>query len=570
MGQILTFYSYKGGVGRSMALANIAILLAMKGKKVLIVDWDLEAPGLEYYFKDYFDSQLASNVPGIINLLHSFGNDDHDDRKINWRDCVIKFTVRDSDLNIITSGEKDNHYFSLVRALDVDNFYEKMQGGNFIESLRNEWKIEYDFILIDSRTGITDLGGVCTIQLPDVLVLLFNSNEQNLMGIVEVANKASLERKKLPFDRFSLLIYPIASRFDAQAEFKISQEWLDRFASELKDCFSNWLPKSIDVRDFIEATKIPYTPYFSFGEKLPVIEHGVSDPTSLGFAYETIASIVAGSFENIENVLGSRSLVEHQNSEKRVNITESIPKRDPRLKPRRKSAEKLSERGLLSLVMLFASVGALGVALSAGSSLVLDILGTGLENSLPTLPAKAFVIGLAYGVGWLTAIIAIRVYGNLILSFIINYLIWGCLIGVCALYILILQRLYDQQYNLLRFFAYLLMMTAGLGTMVGLHLIIEDHDLRPFSIPLLIINMINLGGIVYRYVFTTANPSYLWTDLFFFIFISVFAFLMLAHIGLLNPTREKISSYFNQIQLDQQRQPSRRKKKSHKVYSRKY
>ena len=50
MSQILTFYSYKGGVGRSMALANIAVLLSQKKKKVLIVDWDLEAPGWNIIF----------------------------------------------------------------------------------------------------------------------------------------------------------------------------------------------------------------------------------------------------------------------------------------------------------------------------------------------------------------------------------------------------------------------------------------------------------------------------------------------------------------------------------------
>ena len=51
MGSIITFYSFKGGVGRTMALANIAVLLVRSGKKVLAVDWDLEAPGLDKYFK---------------------------------------------------------------------------------------------------------------------------------------------------------------------------------------------------------------------------------------------------------------------------------------------------------------------------------------------------------------------------------------------------------------------------------------------------------------------------------------------------------------------------------------
>lgn len=210
-----------------------------------------------------------------------------------------------------------------------------------------------------------------------------------------------------------------------------------------------------------------------------------------------------------------------------------------------RNGNRLSQRGMLSILMLMASIGSLSFALLGGSKLVLDVLGAGLENSLPTLPTKALVIGLAYAVGWLTAMIAIRVYGNLVLPFIIHFLIWGCLIGVCALYVLILQRLYDQTYTWLRFWAYLVIVVSGLGAMVGLHLIVEDHDLRPLAIPLLVISMIHLGLIVFRYVFTVANPDYLFTDLLFFIAMAVFGYLMLAHVGLLAPLRTQLTNYFD-------------------------
>jgi hypothetical protein len=201
---------------------------------------------------------------------------------------------------------------------------------------------------------------------------------------------------------------------------------------------------------------------------------------------------------------------------------------------------------MFSILMLLASILALGFALLGGARLILDVFSVGLLNSLNGLGTKVFVVGLAYAVGWLTAMVAIRVYGNLVLPFVINILIWGCLIGVCALYLLILQRLYDQAYDLPHYLAYLMIMAAGLAAMVGLHLIVEDHDLRPFSIPLLVISMIQLGLIVFRYVFTiSANPAYLWRDLFFFLMMGVFAFLMLAHIGLLKPLRIQLANYFD-------------------------
>ncbi|MEJ7767484.1 MAG: hypothetical protein WKF89_06715 [Chitinophagaceae bacterium] len=66
---IYTFYSYKGGVGRSMAMANVAEWLHMQGKEVIIVDWDLEAPGLEsYFFREDELNEVRSNR-GLLDIL---------------------------------------------------------------------------------------------------------------------------------------------------------------------------------------------------------------------------------------------------------------------------------------------------------------------------------------------------------------------------------------------------------------------------------------------------------------------------------------------------------------------
>ena len=210
------------------------------------------------------------------------------------------------------------------------------------------------------------------------------------------------------------------------------------------------------------------------------------------------------------------------------------------------SHSSVSQRGLLSISMLLFSVGSLGIALLAGAKLVYDIFDIGLINSLDGLAIKAIVVGIAYLVGWVTALLAIRVYGNLVLPFIINILIWGCLIAVCTLYLLILQRLYNQQYDMLRYTAYIVIMASALGAMVGLHLILEGHNLRPLSIPLLIINLFQLGLIVFRYVFTPdSNSVFLLNDLLFFGGMAAFSIFMLAHIGLLAPVRSRLANYFD-------------------------
>ncbi len=221
----------------------------------------------------------------------------------------------------------------------------------------------------------------------------------------------------------------------------------------------------------------------------------------------------------------------------------------PPTQPRNGNSRKVSQRGLLSIVMLLVSMGALVISLVGGVKLISDVFrekGLTLE-ALGDIVPKVIVIALAYAVGWLTAMVAIRVYGNLILPMLINWFTWGCLAGVCILQVLILQRLYQQGYDMLHYWAYLCIVGSGLGAMVGLHLIIEDHDLRPFSIPLLIISLIQLAMIVFRYVFDTngVKPEFLWKDLIFFFAMSAVSISMLAHIGLLEPLRKQLTNYFD-------------------------
>ncbi|MBN2089923.1 TIR domain-containing protein, partial [candidate division KSB1 bacterium] len=306
MGDILTFYSYKGGVGRSMALANIAVQLAKWGFDVLMIDWDLEAPGLEYFFKDFVDLKKVFQTEGIIDILENYSKS-NSSKAPDWKKRCIKISLspEKGKFHFISAGKRDDSYFQKVRRFDVEKAYQE-DLGLYIEALRTEWKASYDFVLIDSRTGKTDFGGMCTIHLPDLLVLFFTATEQGLQGVVDVARRAYDSRKKLPFDRQALLSIPVLSKFDASEEFKISQQWLDHIASEVAVLYKNWLPRSVEPRQFLEVTKIPYIPYFSFGEKLPVIEQGSVDPSGIGYVYESISALIANNFESADKIMGNR------------------------------------------------------------------------------------------------------------------------------------------------------------------------------------------------------------------------------------------------------------------------
>jgi len=304
MSRIVTFYSYKGGVGRTLALANIGILLARRGNRVLLMDWDLEAPGLDRYFRPYQTATLSSNQ-GVIHLLHQATSNPRSD----WRAHVQTLRVRPSGdkedcvLSFIPSGVAAADYAELVRRFSWETFLGEQGGGAILERWRNEWKASFDLVLIDSRTGITDTGGICTILLPDFLVLVFTANDQSFEGTLAIAASAQAERRTLAVQRPPLMFLPLLSRFDRRDEIAEADKWLARFAEGLIPLYADWLPTQFKPAQILEVTKIPYVTRFSFGEPLPVLTHSLTDPELPGYYLERCARLLDSDFSEAARIL---------------------------------------------------------------------------------------------------------------------------------------------------------------------------------------------------------------------------------------------------------------------------
>lgn len=287
-GVVYTFYSFKGGAGRSMALANVATLMARWGYSVLAVDWDLEAPGLERFLGSRSDHvrNLRASRPGIVDLMHSRATDD----RLDWRDCVVK--IRDG-VSMISAGRDDGEYIANMQRLDFEYLFQEHDLGRYIESLRAEWISLFDFVLIDSRTGVTDMGGICTVHLPDILVLFFTANESSVDGALDVVRRARGAQERLPLDRGRLVAVPVPSRDESRTEYRRAAEWKKIFAERFADIYSDWLPREVKAEDAVELLRIPYVPYWSFGEPLPVLQEGANDVSSLGYSYSLLARLLA-------------------------------------------------------------------------------------------------------------------------------------------------------------------------------------------------------------------------------------------------------------------------------------
>jgi MinD-like ATPase involved in chromosome partitioning or flagellar assembly len=291
-GAIVTFYSYKGGVGRTMALANVAVQLARKGSRVLMVDWDLEAPGLVNYFISEEAQQKAKvfvtpakDEGGLLALLKDAY--DHADGVVvssAWRHKITGLSVppdpstysnptppTPGPLDLLASGYRDKNYSTILADFSWKDFFAHQRGGEWLESLRNDWSSNYEFILIDSRTGLTDSGGVCTVQMPDFLVLVFTANDQSLTNGLKVVAAVQEARQAFAFERGPLAVVPLLSRWEGKAEVDLEEVWIKRVSDQVSVLTSLWLPKDFSPQDFLEKTRIPHVSRFSFGEPLPAL-----------------------------------------------------------------------------------------------------------------------------------------------------------------------------------------------------------------------------------------------------------------------------------------------------------
>ncbi len=188
---VTTFYSFKGGVGRTMALVNAAVELANTGRRVLVVDFDLEAPGLDTFEILHSETQ----VPGIVDFVSEYIASGQAPEVAHFISKAPDIGDKGGGLWIMPSGAHHKSYTTNFSQIDWGTLYEQHDGYLLFEDLKEQWKhiFKPDYVLIDSRTGHTDTGGICTRQLPDAVAILFFPNEQNLRGLTRVVRDIRAE-----------------------------------------------------------------------------------------------------------------------------------------------------------------------------------------------------------------------------------------------------------------------------------------------------------------------------------------------------------------------------------------
>jgi MinD-like ATPase involved in chromosome partitioning or flagellar assembly len=323
-GQIITFYSYKGGTGRTMALANLAFLLARpdpaRGQatppRVLAIDWDFEAPGLHRYFQRYLEPESAKRfegAKGCLELFQHLGSErstydpqnfvGNRQRARSWFEALnlepYLLATSFPGLSLIKAGLFDDHYARRVSEFDWDDLFHATVGlfAGFADFLR----AQFDYVLVDSRTGITDTSGICTMLLPDKLVVVFTPNQQSLTGIESLARKAVAYRKGSPDGR-PLTVFPLPSRVET-ARPQLLEAWRNGGSTDpstaalLPAEMSGYQPTferlfaqiyarpEIHLGEYFDEVMLQHIPDYAYGEPVAVVLETSDTRISLSRSY---------------------------------------------------------------------------------------------------------------------------------------------------------------------------------------------------------------------------------------------------------------------------------------------
>jgi len=302
--QIVTFYSFKGGVGRSTALGIVATLLANRNRRVVVIDFDLEAPGISILFQSGNVNKNEIENYGVLDYIHQRCLTP-DENIPAIEDCIhqVDFLSR-GEIFLVPAGEYDENYVHRLAELDRTAWQSFYKGEiNPVQQLISEIKeqVDPDIILIDARPGFNDTGAIALLDLADTGVICFSPTDQSFDGlrwIVQAARKQSDYQGK-PDLRFLLTPMPTLAEDQLNSWITRAEDWI----------VENWgLPDGVSIGELYY--KIFYNPNIA---ALPSL---INPQISLLNDYLPIADAIDASLPDIKpttpsptNVDGNRARI---------------------------------------------------------------------------------------------------------------------------------------------------------------------------------------------------------------------------------------------------------------------
>jgi cellulose biosynthesis protein BcsQ len=294
-GEILTFYSIKMGVGRSMALASIAWILANKGKRVLIVDWDLDNPSLHRFFTtSQSNAGRLDSTPGLIDLCWELmlAARAPQEKPILDADSGIIASILPAHitslgygfnacggLDIMRAGQPGRRFNARVRYFSWSDFYDRLKGAEILNVIFGRMADAYDYVLVDSPGGRINTSLQFPIVRTDKLLLCFTLDDDSLGATARVARFIQSRMGS------ALRIYPVPMRLE-----NAEKQKLDLRRSKARQLFAPYLahlPDGSEERYWGEV-EIPEIPYYRDEHELPPMVEAADNPNTITASYERL------------------------------------------------------------------------------------------------------------------------------------------------------------------------------------------------------------------------------------------------------------------------------------------
>ena len=202
-------------------------------------------------------------------------------------------------VDLMPAGRFDEQYEQRLNSVDWRFLF--TQAPSLIRGLAELLATTYDYVLIDSRTGLNDISGVCTALLPDQLVLVFTPNRQSLIDGIAALTKATGYRIQSE-DLRPMAVFPLPSRVDV-SEPELLTKWRLGDSSRQEDnegyqrrfeaLFQNiYALPSCSLQNYFDEIQIQHVPRYAYGEEIAAL-HERGTRLSISRSYATLADVLA-------------------------------------------------------------------------------------------------------------------------------------------------------------------------------------------------------------------------------------------------------------------------------------
>ena len=269
---IASFYSFKGGVGRSTALAATALHLAAAGERVVVLDVDLDAPGVGFLLSAHDGATAPWGIVDYLVEQPLLAGNDALDLSDYFHRCPPSLFSGTGEIMVFPAGTTDGRYVGKLARLDYATHHrgETHPFVLLLEQIRQE--LGPDWILIDARAGLANVSGFVMGGLCHVHVVVGTLAEASWRGLAMILERLGADRVRAQRPQAECVLVAAMVPRSQERQYQESVTW---FTDRAQDVFSARyyaVPEQGDqfwTVDDVESSDAPHVPVpLSYDERL--------------------------------------------------------------------------------------------------------------------------------------------------------------------------------------------------------------------------------------------------------------------------------------------------------------